>query len=149
VHALSIAGAAFLLSVLWFDLMFDVQVWPHRRGDVPEPVLTSVAAYYRRVTTDARPMNRLVALAMLATIVAVVVEAVRGADPVWAGWVAVALVAVPVGIAGSRTVPTAVRLGTRRDPPPVQSILAKAILVQHLICLAAIVSLLVVQLATT
>jgi len=147
-HGLSVAGAGFLLAVLWFDLMFDVQVWAHRRGDVPEPVLSSVATYYRRVTTDARPMNRLVALAMLATIVAVVVEAVRGADPAWAGWLAVALVLVPVAIAGSRTVPSAVRLGGGSDPHETRARLAKAILVQHLVCFAAIVSLLVVLLAT-
>jgi hypothetical protein len=149
VHALSIAGAAFLLSVLWLDLMFDVQVWSHRRGDVPEPVLASVAAYYRRVTTDARPMNRLVALAMLVTIVAVVVEAVRETDPAWAGWLAVALVVVPVGIAGSRTVPSAVRLGSRRDPYETQAALAQAILVQHLVCFASIASVLALQLATS
>ena len=47
-------GAGFLLAVLWFDLMFDVQVLrnPARRG-----ALDSVSAYYRRVTTSARPMN--------------------------------------------------------------------------------------------
>ena len=34
-----VAGAGFLLAVLWFDLMFDVQVLRHRGpGDLPEPV---------------------------------------------------------------------------------------------------------------
>jgi hypothetical protein len=45
------AGAGFLLAVLWFDLMFDVQVMGHREGDLPEEVLASIASYYRRVTT--------------------------------------------------------------------------------------------------
>jgi hypothetical protein len=64
------AGAGFLLAVLWFDLMFDVQVLRHPAGDLPETVLASIAGYYRRVTTDATPMNRLVAVAMVATIAA-------------------------------------------------------------------------------
>src|ERR1700716_4070759 len=63
-------GAGFLLAVLWFDLMFDVQVLG-RGGDLPEDVLGSISAYYRRVTTSARPMNRLVGAAMLATIASV------------------------------------------------------------------------------
>ena len=55
------AGAGFLLAVLRFDLMFDVQVLGRRADDVPEAAIASIAAYYRRVTTAARPMNLLVA----------------------------------------------------------------------------------------
>jgi hypothetical protein len=79
------AGAGFLLAVLWFDLMFDVQVLRPRRGDLPEPVLASIADYYRRVTTEARPMNRLVAATMLATLVALVLGIARGPEPRWLG----------------------------------------------------------------
>ena len=63
--ALPIACGGFLLAVLWFDLMFDVQVRRHPEGDLPEPVLASIAAYYRRVTTDARPMSWAVAVVMV------------------------------------------------------------------------------------
>jgi hypothetical protein len=63
------AGAGFLLAVLWFDLMFDVQARGHGR-EIPADVRASIAAYYARVTTAARPMNRLVAAAMSSTIVA-------------------------------------------------------------------------------
>ena len=79
------AGAGFLLAVLWFDLMFDVQVLRHRDTDVPEETLASIAAYYRRVTTAARPMNRLIAGVMLATIASIVVQLVREDAPRWAG----------------------------------------------------------------
>jgi hypothetical protein len=58
------AGGGFLLAVLWFDLMFDVQVRGHRAAELPDDVLDSIATYYRRVTTTARPMNRLVAAVM-------------------------------------------------------------------------------------
>jgi len=56
------AGAAFLLAVLWFDLMFEVQSRGHAGDPLPSEVLASISAYYRRVTTEAYPMNRLVAL---------------------------------------------------------------------------------------
>ena len=84
-------GAGFLLAVLWFDLMFDVQVLAHRRRpELPEPALASIAGYYRRVTTTARPMNRLVGVAMLATLAAIVVELARGDHPRWAAWTSLA-----------------------------------------------------------
>jgi hypothetical protein len=140
------AGAGFLLAVLWFDLMFDVQVMRHRRGEVPDEVLASVAGYYARVTTAARPMNRLVAAAMLATFASVVIELARGDRPVWVGWVSLPLVLAAVVLAAARTVPNAVRLGTRRDPLPRQSELAKALLGDHLFCAGAIATVLAVQL---
>lgn len=145
-HGIAIAGSGFLLAVLWFDLMFDVQVLRHRGRELPEEVVASIAGYYRRVTTDSRPMNRLVALVMLLTIVAIAVEAGRGTDPAWAGWVALAAIVAPVSLAAARTVPSAVQLGSRRDPLPEQAARARAICGQHLFCLASIAVLLAVQL---
>ena len=143
------AGAGFLLAVLWFDLMFDVQVLPDLRGEgeLPEPVLASIAGYYARVTTAARPMNRLVATAMLAALAGLIVRLARGDGTAWANAVGLALVAAAVVVAASRTVPSAVRLGARRDPAATQSALARGILRQHLFCLAAIATVLVLQLA--
>jgi hypothetical protein len=142
-----VAGAGFLLAVLWFDLMFDVQVLRHRgTGDLPEPVLASIAGYYRRVTTDARPMNRLVAAVMLATLACLVAQAVADDVAGWVSVVSVAAAATGVGLAGARTVPAAVRLGGRRDPVTAQSRMARAICRDHLVCLVAIATLVVVQL---
>ena len=141
------AGAGFLLAVLWFDLMFDVQVLRHRSGDLPEPVRSSISAYYRRVTTEARPMNLLIAVVMLATAGGVVAEIVREVGPAWASWTSLVLTVVPVGLARARTVPNAVRLGAALDPPGRQSELARAVCRDHLLCLASIGGLLVVQLA--
>jgi len=141
------AGAGFLLAVLWFDLMFDVQVRRQPPGELTEPVLASIAAYYRRVTTAAAPMNRLVAAVMLLTLAAIVVQIAAGDAPAWVGWVSLALAAAPIGVAGSRTVPGAVRLGSRADPPARQSELARSICRQHLFCFASIAALLAVQLA--
>lgn len=143
------AGAGFLLAVLWFDLMHDVQVRGHASdSDLPEPVLASIAGYYARVTTGARPMNRLIALVMIGTIVAVVVEIANGLEPAWVPWVSLVLVAVPVGIAATRTVQAAVQLGTRRDDTRVQSRMARTILRDHVVCAVFIITLLALQLAS-
>jgi hypothetical protein len=147
VTAFVTGGAGFLLAVLWFDLMFDVQVLRHRDAEVPEDVLASIASYYRRVTTTARPMNRLVAAAMLATIAAIVLQIANGDAPRWAAWASLALAVLAIGIAAAQTVPSAVRLGARGDAAEVQSRLARSICRDHLVSLAAITSLLVVQLA--
>ena len=141
------AGAGFLLAVLWFDLMFDVQVRGHGEGELPEGTLASIAGYYGRVTTSARPMNRLIAAVMLGTLAAIVVEIVEGDGPGWVPWVSLALAAAPILLAGARTVPSATRLGGRRDTVEAQSALARSIFHEHLLCIAVIAALLVVQLA--
>jgi hypothetical protein len=143
-HTVVAAGAGFLVAVLWFDLMFDVQA---RRGgaEVPAEALSSISAYYRRVTTDARPMPRLIALVMLAVLGATVAEIVRG-EPMWLGWGSLACAGAAIGLALSRTVPNAVRLGQAQDPPEARSRLARSILRDHLFCLGAMVLVLSLQL---
>jgi hypothetical protein len=143
------AGAGFLLAVLWFDLMFDVQVLSHRNGTLPEGVLASIAGYYRRVTTAARPMNRLIATVMLATLAAIVVEIARAEPRPWAAWASLVLAAVPIALAGGRIVTIAVRLGSRADAPERQSELAREIFRGHVFCAASILVLLVLQLSFT
>jgi hypothetical protein len=141
------AGAGFMLAVLWFDLMFDVQVASHRDDTLPEGVLASIAGYYRRVTTAARPMNRLIATVMLATLAAIVVEIARAEPRPWVAWASLALAAAPIGLAGGRIVPMAVRLGGRADAPKRQSELAREIFRGHVICAASILALLALQLS--
>ena len=141
------AGAGFLLAVLWFDLMFDVQVLRHRDRDLPEEVVTSIAGYYRRVTTAARPMNQLIAAVMLLTLAGIVGQIVDGDGPPWVGWVSLLLAAPPILLAATRTAPRAKRLGARRDEFNRQSELARSICREHLVCLAAIAALLALQLS--
>lgn len=141
------AGAGFLLAVLWFDLMFDVQVARSGGGELPEPVLASIAGYYHRVTTAARPMNRLVALAMLETLGTIIAQIVRGDRPDWVGWVSLVLAAAPIALAAGHTVPSAVRLGSRTSSIGTQSRLARSILQDHVVCAMAILTLLIVQLS--
>ncbi len=142
------AGSGFLLAVLWFDLMHDVQVLRPRPGAVPVESLRSIARYYRRVTTDARPMNRLVALVMVATLIAVVVEVVSDDVPGWVAWTSLVLAVVPISVAALRTVGNAVRLGADVDRlTPDHEAVARSIGRDHVFCFAAIAALLVIQLA--
>ena len=147
VHAAAAIGIGFLLSVLWFDLMFDVQVRGHRDTALPAEVRDSIAAYYRRVTTTARPMNRLIAFMMLVTLVALIGEIVG--DDVTTG-IAVPsflLAAIAIGLAAARTVRNAVRLGSQSDDPVVQSALARSIFRDHVVCLVLVSGALVLQVA--
>jgi hypothetical protein len=147
VSAFVCAGGGFLLAVLWLDLMFDVQTIGRVGDQLPEEVLASIASYYARVTTAARPMNRLIALAMAGTLAAIGAQIADGHQEAWLPWASLALALGAIVLAGSRTVPQAVRLGTRADPATRQSALARSILREHLACAAAIALLLVLQLA--
>jgi hypothetical protein len=135
-HAFVAAGAGFLLAVLWFDLMFDVQTRKHSGNPLPPEVLASISAYYRRVTTDAYPMNRLVALVMVLTLVAIGAQIVEAASPWWIGWGSLALAGSGFVPTIRRTVPNARRLGSAQDSLDVQSTLARAVCRDHLFSFA-------------
>jgi hypothetical protein len=143
------AGAGFLLAVLWIDLMFDVQVLRVRDGDArAEGVLGSIVAYYRRVTTDARPLTHLIGAVMLVTSIALVLDLAYGSAPAGVRWASLLLGTAPVALALVRVLPNAVRLGGRADPPSVQLALARGILRDHVLCALGIAGLLALRLAT-
>jgi hypothetical protein len=142
VNALLAACGGFLAAVLWMDLVFDVQVLRHRGvSELPEPVLASIAAYYKRATTDSFPMGRLIAAVMLVGVVTCIVELVRGRGSL----LALALLVAPVTLAALRIVPNAVRLGSRRDDLATQSALARSICREHLFCVACIAAFVTVE----
>jgi len=130
------AGTGFLIAVLWFDLMFDVQTRGYGGPTLPAEVLSSISAYYRRVTTQANPMGRLVAIVMGLTLVALIVQIVEN-DLRWNSWLSLAIALCAFGLTGARTLPNAVRLGRATDPPDVQTRFARAIYRDHLFSLAA------------
>ncbi len=147
--ALLTLGGGFLLAVVWMDLMFDVQALRGpRHQPLPEATLASIANYYRRVTTDARPMNLLIGIVMIATVLGTVAALFRSAGPL--GWrvVALLLAAVPIALARRRVFPNAVRLGTRNDSPQQQSDLARTIARDHIACFAAMLGFVAIQLCT-
>jgi hypothetical protein len=144
-HTFAAAGAAFLVCVLWFDLMFDVQVRGNY-GDVPANALASISGYYRRVTREAWPMNRLIAVVMLLTILVIILEIIFGRYHWWIEWLSLIAAASAIGLARMRTIPNASRLGKASDSPEEQSRLARRIYKDHLYCLAAMTLVLLLQL---
>jgi hypothetical protein len=145
--ALLLLCGGFLLAVLWFDLMFDVQVLRHRRAAlVPEPVLASIAGYYRRVTTAARPMGHAVGAVMAVLLIAILYQLHFGTGPRRVGQASLVLAGVPIVLASLRVVPSAVRLGARTGTPAEQSALARAICRDHLLCFAGIAAFLALRL---
>lgn len=130
------ACAGFLLAILWMDLIFDVQVLRFRSAptDLPEDVLASIAAYYRRATTTSRPMGRLIAVVMVILLGALTYESARGPEPWWLLVLSAMLAGLPIMLALTQTVPDAVRLGRRADGPPEQTRLARSICRDHLVC---------------
>jgi hypothetical protein len=142
------ACGGFLLAVLWMDLMFDVQVLRsgHRDTELPEPILASLAGYYRRVTTTARPMGRLVGLVMATAVITLVFQIAEGEGPRWIALGSLLLSGGPILLALARVFPNAVRLAARSDPALGQSALARSICREHLLCLGGIVGFLALQL---
>src|SRR5437868_1470892 len=120
------AGCGFLLAVLWFDLMFDVQARGQSAPDADG--LASISAYYRRVTLQANPMNKLVALVMFGTVAALIAQLAAGDAPRWASGVSLALVVGACGLAIGHTFANGARLGGGRQPPERQRRLAKLML---------------------
>lgn len=141
------AAAGFLLAVLWFDLMFDVQVYRHRASAVlPEDVLASIAAYYRRVTTTASPMGRLVGLVMVVLLGCVVAQAIDGDVPFHVSFASILFTLLATGVALVRVVPAARRVGARTDSVETQSRLVWGIFNAHVASIVAISLVLAMQL---
>lgn len=143
------ACSGFLFAVLWMDLMFDAQVLGERRrgADLPEPVLASIAGYYRRAVTGSRPMSRLIAVVMVVLLAALGFRAARGHDPGWLLAASALLAGAPVLLALTHTLPNAVRLGRRSGTPADQSALARSIWRDHLVCAAGMLTFLVLWVA--
>lgn len=144
-RALSACGG-FLLAVLWMDLMFDVQVLGYDGGALPDAVLASIAAYYRRVTTEAHPMNLAVGGTMIATLVGTGYQAVAGSGSMWRRIARLVAAGLPILLALAVIFPDAVRLGSGEGPPAARSDLARSIFRAHAACLASIAVYLWLQL---
>jgi hypothetical protein len=92
-------------------------------------------------------MGRLVGLVMAVLLVSLVAQAVIGEAPVWVSAVSIPAAAIGAGLAMGRVFGRAQRLGARTDPPTMRSALARSICRDHLVCLAAMASVLAVQIA--
>lgn len=143
--ALLTACGGFLLGVLWMDLLFDVQVL----GADPQNAVASIVAYYRRVTTQAYPMNRVIGAIMLVTVGVTLYGLVRRRISLRLGLPALGLAGVAIGMAILRVFPNAVRLGSGADPLDVQLALARAICLDHLLCLGLMAGFVALMVASS
>ena len=84
---------------------------------------------------------------MVVLLGALVVQAIRSDEPLWVTVMSIPAALLGIGLATVRIFGRARRLGARTDPPAVQSELARDIFQAHVVCLAAMVTLLAVQLA--
>src|SRR5207253_2036960 len=92
-----------------------------------DDVLGQIAAYYRRVTTTARPMNQLVGAVMTAMVLLLVARLLETGSSLAVDAASLALCGVPIGLALGRIFPNAIRLGTRKDSALEQTRLAREI----------------------
>jgi hypothetical protein len=147
VSVIAAACAGFLIAVLWMDLIFDSQVLrPRGVAELPESVLSSIAGYYLRATTTSRPMSYLIALVMAILLGTLGFAWIDGPNTVWPLVVASVLAVGPILLAMLRTVPNAVRLGSRTGDIAEQSRLARSICVDHVVCLASMAGFLTIWL---
>jgi hypothetical protein len=123
-----------------------VQVRKHP-GVLPTEILDSIAFYYRRVTIGATPMNRLVSVVMLVTLCALVAEIVENANPPWLEWASLVCAVSAIGLAASRTVRNAIKLGGGSGTTEERADLARSIYRDHVFCFATIALLCGLQLA--
>jgi len=141
------AGAAFLFSVLWVDLMFDMQGRRSGADPLPPDVLASLSTYYRRVTVDGAPMMYLPVVVMPLTIAAIVVEIVRAEGPSWVGWVSLVLAVGAAGTTLFLAVPRGQRIGRAQEPPEVLSALARRVFLFHSLSAASWIVVIGLQLS--
>jgi len=140
------ACAGFLLAVLWMDLMFDFQALGGPPV-LPEAVLSSIAAYYARVTTRSWPLGAAIGTVMAIAVGGALIQVLRRCESRRRDVLGLVLVAVPVGLALLRVFPNAVHLGMSSDPAAARTDLARAILHDHLVCLVFIAGFLALQLS--
>jgi hypothetical protein len=75
----------------------------------------------------------------------IILQITQSLIPVWVGWTSLLLFLIPTGYAGVFIIPTANRLGSRKDPIEKQSALARSLFPAHVFCFVLILCLGVIQ----
>jgi hypothetical protein len=144
------AGLGFLAGVLWLDLIFDLLVFRNAEAGTRahEDALALVGAYYRHATGGARPMDLLIGVVMILTLVALILQRIGHECPTWVSVASLIAAGGPIGLALTHTVPNAIKLGaTPNDASAERSRLARSVLRDHVLALAGIGTALVLQFA--
>ena len=136
-----IASGGFLCGVLWMDLLFDTQILRLP----PAEIIGVIVTYYENATLRAFPMNRLIGLTMIATVLGATYQLIRGGIDRRVAAVATTLAGIAVGLALARIVPNAMLLGSRTGSIDEQIVLARGICFDHVICLVLMAGFIVLQ----
>jgi hypothetical protein len=137
----------FMLAILYIDLMFDVMSVPHRRSGttLPKNVLEPITHYYRRVTQNPYVLM----FVMMTTTISLVVQIVYGLTLQWAAYSSLAAMGLAMVAGIVKVVPAARRLASGREPPDVQTRLIHGVFTAHVLLLACILVLAVIQLVAS
>jgi hypothetical protein len=92
-------------------------------------------------------MNFVVSGVMLVTLASIAVEIAADRVPYWRAIASLVLAASAVALAMGRTVRNAAAIGSREGSPEHRSTLARRVYRDHLFCFAAIMGVIVLQLA--
>jgi len=134
----------FMLGILYIDLMFDVMSVPHRRSGtaLPKEVLDPITHYYGRVTQNPYVLM----FVMLTATLSLVLQIVYGLAPRWAAYTSLAAMGLAMVAGIVKVIPSARRLASGRDPAEVQTRLIHGVFTAHVLLLACILVLAVIQL---
>jgi hypothetical protein len=114
-----------------------------------EAAVPAIVSYYGNATIGAYPLNRLIALVMIATAGGALYQLLRGRIPRSLAGAAAAFSSIAVGLALTRIVPNAMRLGSGGGSLTEHAALARSICYDHLLCLALMVGFIAVEVAST
>jgi hypothetical protein len=145
-HGWVAAGAALLLAVVWWDMIFDSQVLRHPTGTLPPDVLATTSSYYRRCTVDGGPMMYLPVVVMVLVLIGIVLELVRSTIAPWVGWASLILAAWGVVSVAFIAVPRAQRIGRAQESPDILSGLARIVFKLHAAAAVCWIVVIVLQL---
>jgi hypothetical protein len=137
----------FMIAVLYIDLVFDVSGLPHRRSRelLPAAVLDPIATYYRYITRN----PYLLMFIMLTAAGCLVTQVVYGLVPRWVGYGSLVLMLLNALVAVLKVIPTAQRLAAGSDTAESRSRMVHSLLPYHLVLLASVLLLAVMQLIAT
>jgi hypothetical protein len=145
-HACVAVGAAILLAVVWWDLVFDSQVQRHPAGVLPPEVLASLSGYYRRCTVEGAPLMYLPVAVMVLVLAGIATELWKGWGLAWAGWASLAVAAAGVVTVAFLAVPRARRIGRATEGAEALSGLARTVFRLHLLAASCWAGVIVLQL---
>jgi hypothetical protein len=138
---LLIGCGGFLAGILWMDLLFDTQILRM----APADAVGIIVGYYGNATLRAYPLNRVIGLVMIVTVLGSIFQLLRGRIERRAEITAAALAVAAVGLALLRVVPNAMSLGRGTGAVAEQIALARGICFDHMICLTLMLGFIATQ----